>query len=102
VGTSTDTRRSAIVTEKWKLVGENGIIIVMRKIGGYTVVVSRDPESRAFLADVPALRGCHTWAKTEAQAYRRALDAIETYLEAISFLGEKPPVEVSARRLGVG
>lgn len=74
----------------------------MRKFRGYTVVVSRDPESRAFLADVPALRGCHTWGKTEAQAYRRALDAIETYLEALSFLGEKPPAEVSARRVAAG
>lgn len=74
----------------------------MKKIRGYTVVVSRDPEGAAFVADVPALRGCHTWGRSEKEAYRRAVDAIETYLEALRFLGEAPPVEVSARRVAAG
>ena len=53
----------------------------------FTVVVSKDPESNTYMASVPALVGCHTWGRTKAQAYRRAKDAISTYLDAARKVG---------------
>ena len=63
----------------------------------FTVVLSYDTESRTYSASVPALPGCHTWGRTKTQAYRNALDAIDTYLEAMGKLGEPVPREVSSK-----
>lgn len=68
----------------------------------YTIVVSKDSESRAFSASVPALPGCHTWGKTQAEAFRHALDAIDTWVEAARKLKLKLPREVAQRVAEVG
>lgn len=65
-----------------------------------TVVVTYDEEGRTYSASVPALPGCHTWGRTQAEAFRNALDAIETYVEAMRKLGLPIPKEV-ARRVAV-
>lgn len=39
-------------------------------------------EDGFFTAVVPAIRGCVAWGKTLAQAYRNAIEAIESCLEA--------------------
>lgn len=72
---------------------------IVKRIKGYTVVVTWDAEGKVYVADVPALPGCHTWGRNVREAYRRAKDAIETYLEALRFLGEELPVEVSSKRV---
>jgi predicted RNase H-like HicB family nuclease len=39
-------------------------------------------EDGIFTARVPAIRGCVAWGKTLEEAYRNAVDAIESCLEA--------------------
>jgi antitoxin HicB len=39
-------------------------------------------EEGMFTAEVPAIRGCVAWGKTLEEAYRNAIDAIESCLEA--------------------
>ena len=39
-------------------------------------------EDGIFTAQVPAIRGCVAWGKTLEEAYRNAVDAIESCLEA--------------------
>ena len=39
-------------------------------------------EDGMFTAQVPAIRGCVAWGKTIEEAYRNAVDAIESCLEA--------------------
>jgi predicted RNase H-like HicB family nuclease len=39
-------------------------------------------EDGMFTARVPAIRGCLAWGKTLEEAYRNAVDAIESCLEA--------------------
>jgi predicted RNase H-like HicB family nuclease len=39
-------------------------------------------EDGFFTAQVPAIRGCVAWGKTLEEAYRSAVDAIESCLEA--------------------
>jgi antitoxin HicB len=39
-------------------------------------------EDGMFTARVPAIRGCLAWGKTLDEAYRNAVDAIESCLEA--------------------
>lgn len=63
----------------------------------YTVVVTWDPEGRVYSASVPALPGCHTWGKTKTAAFKAALDAIDTYLQATRKLHLKLPREVGQR-----
>ena len=40
-----------------------------------------------FTAKVPAIRGCVAWRKTLEEAYRNAVDAIESCLEAREKVG---------------
>ena len=40
-----------------------------------------------FTAKVPAIRGCVPWGKTLEEAYRNAVDAIESCLEAREKIG---------------
>jgi len=44
-------------------------------------------EDGMFTAEVPAIRGCVAWGKTLAEAYRNAVDAIESCLEARAKIG---------------
>lgn len=46
----------------------------------FPVVVTQD-ENGMFVAKVPDLKGCHTQAKTLAELYKRAEEAIELCLE---------------------
>ena len=39
-------------------------------------------EDGMFTAEVPAIRGCVAWGKTLPEAFRNAVDAIESCLEA--------------------
>jgi predicted RNase H-like HicB family nuclease len=39
-------------------------------------------EDGMFTAEVPAIRGCVAWGRTLKEAYRNAVDAIESCLEA--------------------
>jgi predicted RNase H-like HicB family nuclease len=39
-------------------------------------------EDGMFAARVPAIRGCVAWGKTIEEAYRNAVDAIESCIEA--------------------
>ena len=48
-------------------------------------------EDGIFTAQVPAIRGCVAWGRTLPEAYRNAIDAIESCLEARR--------KVAARRL---
>lgn len=63
----------------------------------FNVVIERDPEG-IFVASVPALRGCHTQAKSLDVLMKRITEAIELCLEV-----EKPvPTEfVGVQRVTV-
>lgn len=51
----------------------------MKKQKKFTVVIERD-EDGYYLATVPALRGCHTQAKTLDTLMKRVREAIELCL----------------------
>ncbi len=46
-------------------------------------------EDGMFTAEVPAIRGCVAWGKTLVEAYRNAVDAIESCLEAREKIGAR-------------
>ena len=52
----------------------------MVKAREFEVILERD-ESGWFVADVPALPGCHTQGKTKAEAMKNIKEAIELCLE---------------------
>jgi predicted RNase H-like HicB family nuclease len=52
-----------------------------RKARDFNVVIERDSEGY-YVASVPALRGCHTQARTLDQLTKRIREAIELCLEA--------------------
>ena len=67
-------------------------------VAKYTVVVTRDVEdSRYFNAAVPALPGCFTFGKSEAEALANAKEAIEGYVEMLVTLKEPIPKQVRAK-----
>ena len=47
----------------------------------YTVVIERDQDGN-YLASFPALRGCHTHAKSLDALMRHAREVVELYLES--------------------
>ena len=47
----------------------------------------------AFHASCPALKGCHTWGHTEAEALANAREAIELYVADLREAGEPIPVD---------
>jgi len=51
-----------------------------RKIREFNVVIERDSEG-FYVASVPALRGCHTQARTLDKLTKRVREAIELCLE---------------------
>jgi predicted RNase H-like HicB family nuclease len=57
----------------------------------FTVVIERD-EAGYFVGTVPALRGCHTQAKTLDGLMKRIREAIELCLSSED--GESPPLEL--------
>ncbi len=52
----------------------------MKKVHEFNVVIERDTDGY-FVASVPALRGCHTQARSLDQLMRRVKEAIELCLE---------------------
>src|SRR5207248_8893361 len=46
-------------------------------------------EDGMFTAEVPAIRGCVAWGNTLREAYRNAIDAIESCLEAREMVAAK-------------
>lgn len=50
------------------------------KVKEFNVVIERDSEGY-YVASVPALRGCHTQAKSLDKLMERIREAIELYLE---------------------
>jgi len=66
----------------------------------YTVVIERD-EDGAYIAIVPALRGCHTAGETEEEALEMAKDAIRLHLELRRSRGEPIPREFSTTKVRV-
>ena len=51
-----------------------------RKVREFDVLIERDSEGY-YIASVPALRGCHTQARTLDQLTKRIREAIELCLE---------------------
>lgn len=48
---------------------------------------------KAYHAWCPALRGCHTWGHTEAEALTNVREAIELYVEDLLDAGEAVPLD---------
>ena len=53
----------------------------MKKYQEFDINYYQD-EDGIFTAEVPSIRGCVAWGKTLREAYRNAVDAIESCLEA--------------------
>jgi predicted RNase H-like HicB family nuclease len=49
----------------------------------YKVVLTKDAETRWFVAEVPNLPGCISQGKTKSEALRNIKDAIGGYLESL-------------------
>jgi len=49
--------------------------------------------SPAFHAWCPALKGCHTWGRTEQEALTRLEEAVELYLDDLRASGDPIPVD---------
>lgn len=61
----------------------------------YTIVVTREDD--AYIVDVPALPGCHTYGHTPEEALANAREAIELYLEDLRESGEPVPEDVQVQ-----
>ncbi|MSU63583.1 MAG: type II toxin-antitoxin system HicB family antitoxin [Pedosphaera sp.] len=48
-------------------------------------------EDGMFTARVPAIRGCLAWGKTLEEAYRNAVEGIESCIEARARIGARKP-----------
>jgi len=64
----------------------------------YRIHLKRDPEG-GYVVTVPALRGCVTWGKNQAEALDMAREAIQGFLEALSKEGAKLPEDRSISRI---
>ena len=62
---------------------------------------SMEDGSPAFHAWCPALKGCHTWGHTQAEALARLEEAVELYLDDLESAGEPIPEnpEIGAIRM---
>jgi antitoxin HicB len=65
----------------------------------YTIIVTREDD--AFIVDVPALPGCHTFGNTYEEALANAQDAIQLYLEDLRASGEPIPEDVQTATVQV-
>ena len=59
----------------------------------YTVVLDPDESGRGYTVLVPALPGCITQGRTQAEALARAREAIEAYIASLEADGEPVPEE---------
>ncbi|MBN2329057.1 MAG: type II toxin-antitoxin system HicB family antitoxin [Candidatus Omnitrophica bacterium] len=58
----------------------------------FTVNIEQD-EDGVYIADVPALPGCHSFGKTLAKAEKNIKEAIVGYLEMLQKQGKPIPVD---------
>ena len=65
----------------------------------YTIVVTHEDD--AYIVDVPALPGCHTYGATPDEALANAREAIEAYLEDLRESGEPIPEDVQTAKVEV-
>ena len=66
------------------------------KAYNFRVVVEEDAlrsGQRAYHASCPALKGCHTWGHTYAEALANIREAVELYIEDLREAGETIPVD---------
>ncbi len=61
----------------------------MKKVLDYLVVIEQD-EDGVYVATVPALKGCHTQARSLEELFPRIREAIELCLEVEG--AEEPPM----------
>jgi len=61
-----------------------------RKVYHFRAIIEQD-EDGIYVATVPALRGCHTQARTLAELDSRIREAIALCLEVESEVGTEPP-----------
>jgi len=59
-----------------------------------TVIVYKDPESEAFLAEVPSLPGCHSDGVSPEDAAKNVKEAIELMEDYLRDIGEEVPEDV--------
>jgi predicted RNase H-like HicB family nuclease len=64
---------------------------MQKKALTYTLEIERHDDG--YLADFPALPGCHTWGKSYEVAVRYAEEALAGYLETLAKHGDPIPVE---------
>ena len=58
------------------------------------VIVYKDPESEAFIAEVPSLPGCHSNGSTAEEAVENVKDAIALVEGYLRENGEEVPADV--------
>jgi predicted RNase H-like HicB family nuclease len=68
--------------------------------GEFTVIIERDDEG-FLVANVPALHGCHTQARTMDQLLQRVREAVELCLEDAGQDAEQPLEFVGIQRVAV-
>jgi antitoxin HicB len=66
-------------------------------VTSYTVLVSREDD--AYIVDVPALPGCHTYGHTLEEALANAREAIQVYLDDVIESGEALPVDTAPQAI---
>lgn len=59
----------------------------------YRVII--EPDMKGYHGYVPALRGCHTWGRTVAEAKRHLREAISVYVESLLAHGDSIPADES-------
>lgn len=64
----------------------------------YKVVLTKDLETKWFVAEVPSLPGCVSQGRTKAEALRNIKDAIEGYLESVR---KHPEEKVLSREIEI-
>lgn len=67
----------------------------------YTVIVCEDHENGGYIACVPTLGTCASWAATKEEAFENALDAIESFVGSYRKHGEPVPLECESRIVNV-
>jgi predicted RNase H-like HicB family nuclease len=77
-----------------------GSVMGKRELVQTFEAVFETDEDGGFHVHVPALKGCHSWGATRAEAREHIKDAIELWLESAKDLGipipDRETVEVTA------
>ena len=66
---------------------------ILQTMENYTYRIILELDEGGYHAYVPALRGCHTWGKTIAEARKMVRDAIDVYLRSLIADGEPVPTD---------